>query len=201
MSTQTEVPLIYIPNAIPDADRLLAALLVKLPWVRHQYQFKGQRGPVPREEVWGSATGYKYGGRWYPGCDEPGGCHWTPELLAIKAVVEHETHTQYSSVLCNLYRDENNCVSQHCDCEPTMSDSHPIASVSLGATRRFRVRRSRQRDSKVGQGDWTTFNLEHGSLCVMLPGMQTAWVHEVPREKSSCAARFNLTFRVYTDGR
>jgi alkylated DNA repair dioxygenase AlkB len=43
--------------------------------------------------------------------------------------------------------------------------------------------------------------LEHGTLCVMLPGMQTAWVHEVPREKFECGPRINLTFRVYSDGR
>jgi alkylated DNA repair dioxygenase AlkB len=196
-----EVPLLYIPSAIPDADRLFQALLVNLPWTRQTYKFMGNIGPVPRDEVWVSATGYRYGGRTYPGWDELGGCKWTPDLLAIRAVVESKTLTQYSSVLCNLYRDENDCVSQHCDCEPTMSDSHPIASVSLGATRRFRVRRSKERDSKMGEGVWTTYNLEHGSLCVMLPGMQTAWVHEVPRERFECGPRINLTFRVYSDGR
>ena len=134
MSARIEVPLLYIPNAIPDADRLFQALLVNLPWTRQTYKFMGNTGPVPREEVWVSATGYKYGGRTYPGWDDLGGCKWTPDLLTIKAVVESKTSTQYSSVLCNLYRDENDCVSQHCDCEPTMSDSHPIASVSLGAT-------------------------------------------------------------------
>jgi len=195
---KTTPPLIIIANAIPDADRLFQSLLESLPWRRQTYKFMGNAGPVPREEVWVSATGYKYGGRIYPGWDEPGGCPWTPDLLAMKSVVEKLTSTPFSSVLCNLYRDENDCVSQHCDCEPTMSDLHPIASVSLGATRRFRVRRSKERDSKSGQGVWTTYNLEHGSLCVMQPGMQTEWVHEVPREKFHCDPRINLTFRVYS---
>ena len=193
-----DAPLIYIPHAIPDADRLFRALLNGLPWVRHTYKIKGKTGPVPREEVWVGEVGYTYGGRRYPGWDEPGGCKFTSDLLIIKATVESLTNTQYSSVLCNLYLDEDDCVSQHCDCEPTMSDTHPISSVSLGATRRFRVRRSKEPDSKVGVGVWTTYNLEHGSLCVMQPGMQTAWVHEVPREKSPRGPRINLTFRVYS---
>jgi alkylated DNA repair dioxygenase AlkB len=130
-------PLIIVANAIPDADRLFRSLMESLPWRRQTYKYMGNTGPVPREEVWVSATGYKYGGRIYPGWDEPGGCPWTPDLLAIKSAVEKMTHTPFSSVLCNLYRDENDCVSQHCDCEPTMSDAHCIASVSLGATRRF----------------------------------------------------------------
>ena len=88
MSAPTvEVPLLYIPNAIPDADRLFQALLVNLPWTRQTYKFMGNTGPVPREEVWVSATGYRYGGRTYPGWDELGGCKWTPDLLAIKTVV------------------------------------------------------------------------------------------------------------------
>jgi alkylated DNA repair dioxygenase AlkB len=195
----TSAPLIYMPNTVPDADRLFQSLLTGLPWKRYTYNVKGKSGPVPREEVWVSEHPYKYGGRIYPGWDQPGGCHWTPELLAIRAICEQITHDQYSSVLCNLYKDDNDCVSQHCDCEPTMSDAHCIASVSLGATRRFRVRRSKERDSKIGIGAWTPYNLEHGSLCIMQAGMQHDWVHEVPREKSPCGARINLTFRVYEE--
>jgi alkylated DNA repair dioxygenase AlkB len=191
------VPLIYQPNAVPDADRLFKALLGGLPWRRQIYKIKGNTGPVPREEVWVSATGYSYGGRTYPGWGDPCGCEWTPDLLAIKAVVESITKTTYSSVLCNLYRDENDCVSQHCDCEPTMSDAHPIASVSLGATRRFRVRLSKTINGGVGAGPWIVYNVEHGSLVTMLPHMQETWVHEIPREKAACGVRINLTFRVY----
>ena len=59
----------------------------------------------------GQPTGYKYGGRTYPGWDDLGGWKWTPDLLTIKAVVESKTSTPYSSVLCNLYRDENGTAS------------------------------------------------------------------------------------------
>jgi len=196
-----DIPLVYIPNAISYADRLFAALLMKMPWKRYTYQIKGKSGPVPREEVWVGATGYHYGGRYYPGWNEPGGHGWTQELGEIKRLVEKLTQTTYDAVLCNLYRTERDACSQHCDCEPTMSDSHPIASVSLGATRRFRVRRSKEKDSKQGVGPWRTIDLEHASLAIMAPGMQHDWVHEVPREKHKCEPRINLTFRVYEEAR
>ena len=68
-----------------------------------------------------------------------------------------------------------------------MSNEHPIASLSLGANRNFQVRR--------GGGPVQTIELGHGSLLVMKPGMQKEWKHQVPKSKSPCGLRVNLTFR------
>jgi hypothetical protein len=44
----SDVPLIYLPGVIPDADEAFRSLLEGLPWERHTYKFKGRSGPVPR---------------------------------------------------------------------------------------------------------------------------------------------------------
>jgi alkylated DNA repair dioxygenase AlkB len=40
--------------------------------------------------------------------------------------------------------------------------------------------------------------LAHGSLLIMAPGMQDAWLHSVPKTAKPSGGRINLTFRVMT---
>ena len=48
---------------------------------------------------------------------------------------------KFNSVLVNRYENEKDSVGWHADNEPQMSHEHPIASLSLGATRRFEMRK------------------------------------------------------------
>jgi len=176
-------PVIYRERFVPNPDDVFAALM-RLPWSRRRGAFGHD---VPRDEVWVGPRDYVYSGRRYPAYDG-----WTPELLSIKATVEAATKTQYDSVLCNLYRSGLDSVDKHCDCEPEMSDAHPIASVSLGAARVFRMM------PKARRKDTTEMTLAHGSLLVMLPGMQAEWLHWVPKAAREVGPRINLTFRVMT---
>jgi alkylated DNA repair dioxygenase AlkB len=79
----------------------------------------------------------------------------------------------------------------HADDEPELGPEPCIASVSLGATRRF-VLRPR---AKKGTRAPVEIPLTHGSLLVMRGGTQRHWVHGVPREPRVTEARVNLTFR------
>jgi alkylated DNA repair dioxygenase AlkB len=63
-----------------------------------------------------------------------------------------------------------------------------IGSLSLGATRKFRIRHNVTRETK-------TFLAGHGTLIVMAGTMQQFWQHEVPKTKQSVEERINLTFR------
>jgi alkylated DNA repair dioxygenase AlkB len=90
-------------------------------------------------------------------------------------------------VLVNRYENEKESVGWHADNEPEIPHEHPIASLSLGATRNFEMRK--------GGGPVQTIELEHGSLLVMGPGMQREWKHQVPKTKNPCGLRVNLTFR------
>lgn len=164
-----------------EADRAFAALRVELPWQRRASRMYGRAIAVPRGEVWVAARAYTYSRRRY----EPN--PWTPALLELKARVEAAAGCAYNSVLANLYENENDSVGWHADDEPEMSAAHPIASLSLGAERRFEMRH--------GAAPPVALALAHGSLLVMAAGMQQEWRHRVPKCRQACGARINLTFR------
>ena len=71
---------------------------------------------------------------------------------------------------------------------PSWAERPLIASVSLGATRRFELR-------PLPKGDTRGLALEHGSLLVMSGETQRCWKHQVPKETTVRAPRVNVTFR------
>jgi alkylated DNA repair dioxygenase AlkB len=123
----------------------------------------------------------------YSGTDNPA-VPWTPTLLEIKAVVEKvaAAQVQYNFCLLNLYRTGADSVAWHADDEPGIGNV--IASLSLGATRKFRIRHKIKKNPR-------NFVLENGSLIIMAGTMQQFWQHEVPKTKEIVGERINLTFR------
>jgi alkylated DNA repair dioxygenase AlkB len=65
-----------------------------------------------------------------------------------------------------------------------------VATLSLGATRRFVVK---PRRASLGPGQ--TLELGHGSLLVMRGTCQRHYVHGVPRQATAAGERISLTFR------
>ena len=173
-----------------DASRFLQVLLNKCAWKRHKTSFGY---PVPRDEAYygDPETRYTYSRREY----QP--LPWLPELLALKSRLEEATPASaytnlslpalgYNAVLCNLYRDGNDSVGLHADAEPEMGPV--IASLSLGATRLFRLK---AKDGTVAFSE----RLPGGSLLIMAGQTQKNLKHEVPKEPRVTEARINLTFR------
>ena len=76
----------------------------------------------------------------------------------------------------------------HSDAEPELKKDGAIASLSLGAGRRFLFKH------KI-TGEKVELQLEHGSLLVMKGVTQTFWLHSLPVSKRVAAPRVNLTFR------
>ena len=97
----------------------------------------------------------------------------------------------FNCVLLNLYRDGQDSMGWHSDDEPELGPDPSVASLSLGATRRFQLRRRRDRRTRVD------LDLRHGSLLVMGPPTQAHWQHAVPKRPKASGAgpRVNLTFR------
>ncbi|WP_051470250.1 alpha-ketoglutarate-dependent dioxygenase AlkB family protein [Fischerella sp. PCC 9605] len=118
---------------------------------------------------------------------------WTAALQELRLRIELETSYRFNIVLCNRYRDGKDSVGWHNDNEPSMGTSPAIASISLGATRKFQMR------LKSGRSI-TDFWLEHGSLFLMKPGCQESWVHQVPKTSRAIGERINLTFRPHVNG-
>jgi alkylated DNA repair dioxygenase AlkB len=112
----------------------------------------------------------------------------TPLLEQIKAELETFTGTAFNSVLVNLYRDGKDSVSWHSDNEAVNGREPTIASVSLGATRRFDLRHKATKET-------VRADLEDGSLLVMSGLSQHCWVHQIAKTANAVGPRINLTFR------
>ena len=85
--------------------------------------------------------------------------------------LERELHGDFNSVLANLYRDGADRLGFHRDSEPELGPEPLIASVSLGATRRFRFR-AREGAGSFGL-DLTDLSRERWSLSPRLGDMVT----------------------------
>ncbi len=138
---------------------------------------------VPREEVWMGPYAYKFSGRTLVPAP------WTPEIEALRVKIDEQYGGDYNSVLLNRYANEQDSVSWHSDDEPEMDSDHPIASLSLGAAREFLVR------PIISNNAVQSYVLTSGSLLVMPPGFQQRYRHCVPKSRTPCATRINLTFR------
>ncbi len=112
---------------------------------------------------------------------------WPDELIYIKEKVEAITKVEYRHVLLNLYETGDIGLGWHSDKESLEEDSS-IASVSLGAERRFDFRHN---DTK----ETVSIILEHGSLLEMKGVLQNYWKHHLPKSKKVFSPRINLTFR------
>jgi alkylated DNA repair dioxygenase AlkB len=110
---------------------------------------------------------------------------WTSTLLEIKGKIE-AVEGRYNYCLLNRYRSGADSVGMHADDEP--SEGNVIASLSLGATRTFRIRHNKTKETRA-------FELSRGTLLIMAGTMQQFWKHEVPKTKEDVGERINLTLR------
>lgn len=110
---------------------------------------------------------------------------WTTMLVDIKKRIE-AVQGEYNYCLLNRYRSGSDSMGWHADNEPEMGNM--IGSLSLGATRKFRIRHNVTRETR-------TFLAGNGTLIIMAGTMQQFWQHEVPKTKQVVGERINLTFR------
>lgn len=165
-----------------EADALFAVLRAGLPWENHRVRLFGREHPAPRLSVWIGDAAYRYSGL----VREP--APWTPELAALRDRMSAELETSFNSVLANLYRDGADAMGWHADDEPELGVAPVIASLSLGAVRRF-VLGQRGGDGRLA------LDLPPGSLLVMAGATQARYRHAVPRARRAVGPRINLTFR------
>lgn len=167
------------------ADEFFARLRGEVEWRQEEVLLFGARHAVPRLVAWHGDPGatYRYSGvNHHP-------LPWTVTLAKIRERAELLSGHRFNSVLLNLYRDGRDGMGWHADDEPELGPEPVIASVSLGATRRFRMRHRRRRDQTLA------IDLAHGSLLLMQGPTQHHWVHAVPKTLRPVGERINLTFR------
>ena len=165
-----------------DAERLFEQLIALTEWRHEVATVMGRRVSIPRLTAWHGEAGYVYSGiRMTP-------APWNTPLLELKAVAEARAAHAFNSVLLNLYRDGRDSVSWHADNEPGLGRNPTIASISLGATRRFQMKHR-------GSNHRVALELPDGSCLVMAGATQHHWLHQVPKTARPVGARINLTFR------
>jgi len=180
-----EVTLWPAAFATDEAAYLFDELRGGIDWQEEEVVIFGQRRRVPRLVAWHGDPGasYTYSGTLH----EP--LRWTPPLLQVRRRVEELAGRQFNAVLLNRYRDGRDGMGWHADDEPELGSDPIIASVSLGAVRRFCLRHRRRKDAKL------ELRLPHGSLLLMSGATQHHWVHAVPKTAIAVGERINLTFR------
>lgn len=167
------------------ADAIFERLKTAIAWRQDAITLFGKTHPLPRLHQWYADPGLTY--RWSGLAMEP--LPWTADLLEVKQAIEDHVSHSFNSVLANLYRDGRDAMGWHSDDEPELGEHPVIASLSLGATRDFRLRH------RSGKASPVTLALTHGSLLIMRGSTQHAWQHSLPRRARCQAERINLTFR------
>lgn len=113
---------------------------------------------------------------------------WTEHLQSLKARVEQECGETFNACLLNLYHNGSEGMTWHSDSEKELKKMGAIASLSLGAERKFAFKHKRN-------GQTVSLFLQEGSLLVMKGETQYHWLHRLPPTKLVNSARINLTFR------
>lgn len=170
-----------------ESDALLVELQATIPWETHRIRIYGREVDSPRLSCWigdEDATYVYSRTRFEP---HP----WTLALIALRARVEAACDTRFNSVLANLYRNGQDSMGWHSDNELELGPQPVIASLSLGAERRFRLKARRTDDGR----EVHAIELGHGSLLRMAGDTQRHYLHDLPKTSASVGPRLNLTFR------
>ncbi len=117
---------------------------------------------------------------------------FTKELMELKTICEKHCGDTFNSCLLNLYHDGNEGMAWHSDAEKDLKKNGAIASLSLGAERKFGFKHKQS-------GEKVYVFLEHGSLLIMKDQTQSFWMHRLPPTVKVKEPRINLTFRTIVE--
>ena len=172
------------PAAVPEPEGVLRRLLAEVDWRQDEARIMGRSVPLPRLTAWYGEKGYQYSG-----IDNPPR-PWSPLLQDLARRAEGLAGARFNSVLLNLYRDGRDSMGWHSDDEKSLGPEPTIASLSFGATRRFRLKHKRD------PGLTVALDLAPGSCLVMAGALQHHWRHALPKTARPVGKRVNLTFRL-----
>lgn len=179
---------VYYPEwlAAGEADTLFKHFQQTLSWHQSDIHIYGKTIPIPRLNAWYGDVGSSY---------QYSGAKFVPQALdaqleGLRQKLQTLLGVKFNSVLANLYRDGQDGVSWHSDDEAELGRQPFIASVSLGAVRRFSLKHKMNDHLPTSHLD-----LPHGSLLVMAGDAQRCWQHQIAKTAKTVGPRINLTFR------
>ena len=167
-----------------DADNYFSGLHNNTPWEQNFIRLFGKEVFEPRLSTWHAEADLPYTYSGVPRTPHP----WKEPLSSLRTACEAHTGQSFNGALLNLYRTGLDAMGWHSDDEAVNGPNPVIASISLGAERRFdfRHKQSREMISAV---------LPHGSLLVMSGACQTFWLHRIAKTTRQTEPRINVTFR------
>lgn len=172
------------------ADSLMKTLCENIAWECHRIKIFGSEVDSPRLSSWiGDAdASYVYSQTRF----EPR--PWLPELQSLRIRLQNEFECRFNSVLANRYRDGRDGMGWHSDDERELGEQPVIASISLGATRRFSFK------AKTAGAKAVHLELPHGGLLLMRGDTQNNYRHAMAKTVKPVGERINLTYRYIVTG-
>ncbi|GAF55807.1 LOW QUALITY PROTEIN: alkylated DNA repair protein [Psychrobacter sp. JCM 18901] len=174
---------------IDDATALYNTLLNELPWQPDIVTLFGKTHITTRQIVWmgDKDVNYQYSGHVRQTVP------WSDIVFHVKqnieqALAEVGVIASFNTCLLNYYPSGADGMGYHADDEKELGQQPVIASLSLGATRKFVFKHKKTQDK-------VELYLESGQLVVMHGDTQTFWKHTITKTKMVDAGRISLTFR------
>jgi len=159
-------------------------LMHTIAWEHDEVIIFGKRIVTKRKTAWYGDQNYAYT---YSKTTKKA-LPWTKALKELKTEVEAASGFTFNSCLLNLYHNGDEGMGWHSDDENTLIKNAPIASLSLGAKRKFSFKHKSTKQT-------VSVILEDGSLLLMKAPTQTYWLHSLPKTRKVNTSRINLTFR------
>lgn len=177
---------LYYEKAIPEnkIKQLFDELLHHISWENERVVMFGKEIITKRKVAFYSdpSIAYTYASRTKVGLP------WKETLVTLKNMVESITKEKYNACLLNLYHNGEEAMGWHCDNEKEILANSSIASLSIGASRKFSFKHKETKET-------ISIQLENGSLLEMKGPIQQHWWHALPKSKKITESRINLTFR------
>ena len=171
-------------------------LVTELPWQEDIVTLFGKTHVTTRQIVWmgDSDIDYQYSGHTRQTIP------WTDTVFHVKHHIEQKLldlgiDANFNSCLLNYYPSGEDGMGYHADDERELGEQPIIASLSLGATRKFVFKHKKTQDK-------VELYLESGQLIVMHGDTQSFWKHSITKTKKVTTGRISLTFRqIYPNNR
>lgn len=165
----------YCPGWLAGSDVVFAELAEQARWQQRTVHIYDRKLPEPRLTA---------------GWSTDAGDAEVPDILVQMAeALSRRYAVGFDRIWVNLYRDGADSVAWHGDRNRLVMTNPLVATVSLGARRRFllRPRGTSRALHRLEPG--------HGDLVVMGGACQAEWEHTVPKTAQRVGARMSVTIR------
>jgi alkylated DNA repair dioxygenase AlkB len=164
----------YEPGWLAGSDDLFAELLATGRFAQRTVRMYDRTVPEPRLTAgWSTEV---------DASDVPAA------LQEIAGSLSRRYDVAFDRIWVNLYRDGRDSVAWHGDRNRHTHTNPLVATVSLGARRRFLLR-------PVGGRPAHELRPGHGDLVVMGGSCQHEWEHTVPKQSTAVGPRMSITLR------